>query len=387
MPRLLIAHQGTIPHYRIRFYELLESMRPPWWSFDVVYDAASSEYREALPEKQFAFPILPVRTSSFRLLGRSVSWQHFFARAARYDVLITDTHVSNLTYPLLTAYRLAGQKQILWGHPRNMNVSSLSSGQRVAQKGKQLWIRSADAFFAYTESGRSEVIAMGTAPERIHVLGNTIDIQTERSSFERLVPQREDIRRRLGVDGRKVLAAVGRLRADKRIPFLLQCFKALHARDRDWHLFVVGEGPDRDHVQHMREQLGADAITYFGALVGEADLGPVLTAADAYVLAGAVGLGPLQAFCYDLPAITFQVDTHGPEFEYLNSANSLVLSADASPDDFAVTVERLWPEICARRPNVFRSIAHLTLENMAARFIAGVDSVLKGAHHRSDDTL
>ncbi len=33
--RVLIAHQSTIPHYRVRFYQEVERLRPKWLAFPV----------------------------------------------------------------------------------------------------------------------------------------------------------------------------------------------------------------------------------------------------------------------------------------------------------------------------------------------------------------
>ena len=111
--RILIAHQGTIPHYRVRFYEVLEERRPRDWAFDVVYDTRSGAseaagHSGAGDHRAFRFPILDAPSSSLTLAGRRLQWQHCFLRARAYDAIITDTHLANLTYPALSLHRLGG---------------------------------------------------------------------------------------------------------------------------------------------------------------------------------------------------------------------------------------------------------------------------------------
>lgn len=54
-------------------------------------------------------------------------------------------------------------------------------------------------------------------------------------------------------------------------------------------------------------------------------LAPLYAASDVFTFPGDVGLGPLQALCYDLPVITLESPTHMPEIIYLNKSNSIIL--------------------------------------------------------------
>ena len=46
--KVLIAHQSTIPHYRVPFYEAVERLRPKWWEFSVIYDTAEARGKSFL---------------------------------------------------------------------------------------------------------------------------------------------------------------------------------------------------------------------------------------------------------------------------------------------------------------------------------------------------
>lgn len=381
--QVLIAHQGTIPHYRVRFYELLEARRPRGWEFRVVYDCAAAgrldgEHLEQLDWRRFRFPLLDARTRRIGVAGRRLFWQHFFRRARHFDVLITDTHLTNLTYPACALYRLAGQKQILWGHTRNMNVATLSGPQRLGQKVKTLWLRSSDAFFAYTEGSRREIVAAGMDPKKVFVLHNTIDTAGERAAFEALRPRRDALRRELGLEGRRVLISVGRLRRDKRIAFLMETFARLRAADPAWHLILVGDGPERPHAEEAARRLGPGAARVLGAVTRREELAPLYVASDLYILTGFVGLGPLQAFCYDLPGVIFDTGTHSPEIEYVNEANAVVLPGATTEAEAARRIPEILDRFSSpeRRAGIYESIRHLTLENMVERFIEGINSVI-----------
>ena len=384
IPQVLIAHQGTIPHYRVRFYELLEERRPRDWEFRVVYDCAAAgrlegENLDQLDWRRFRFPLLDARPRRFSLAGRRVFWQQFFRLARHFDVLITDTHLTNLTYPACTLYRFLGQKQILWGHTRNMNVVALSAPQRLAQKVKALWLRSSDAFFAYTEGSRREIVAAGMDPEKVFVLHNTIDTVGERAAFEELRPRRDAIRREMGLEGRRVLISVGRLRRDKRIAFLMETFARLYSADPSWHLILIGDGPERPFAEEAAQRLGPGAARVLGAVTRREELAPLYVASDLYILTGFVGLGPLQAFCYDLPGVFFDTGTHSPEIEYVTDANAVMLPGDTTEQEAARRIPEILEHFSRpeRRAAIYESICHLTLENMVDRFIDGINFVLR----------
>lgn len=380
--RVLIAHQSTIPHYRVRFYELLEQMRPPEWTFDVVYDTRESTnprvYIEAVDHTKFQFPILATRTRILSITGQRLIYQGFLHKALSYDLIITDTHLNNISYPLASLLQLAGKKRIFWGHFRDMNVEKMQLSKRVLEAAKHRLVRSASACFAYTAGTAEELIRRGYPTGRVTVLNNTIDTKAERSRFERRRGEREAIRAQWNLTDRKVLLFVGRLIPEKRIPFLMQLFAAAHRADPSYHLVVVGAGPMDSAVISAFQKMGKEAITYAGAVSDPEQLAPYYIAADAYILTGMVGLAPLQALCYNLPIIVFDELIHSPEVEYLNGKNSVMLPRNVSPGAFPdmlhQALERFPFEI---RDALYESIRHLTLENMATRFIEGVNSTLK----------
>jgi len=381
--RILIAHQGTIPHYRVRFYEVLEERRPRDWAFDVVYDTRSGALEAAGhsgggDHRAFRFPILDAPSSSLTLAGRRLQWQHCFLRARAYDAIITDTHLTNLTYPALSLHRLAGRKFILWGHPRDMNTPAAGMGKRATEAFKRWWVRRADHFLAYTEAGREELVAAGYPEARITVVNNTIDTIAERALHLAAAPRRDTVRAEMGLSGCRVILFVGRLRADKRIATMLDIFEALHQADPATRLLVVGGGEDSPLVEERARRIGGGAIMPLGAIADPARLAPLFAASDLYMISGSVGVGPLQAMCHDLPVLAFDLPTHGPEFAYLSPQNSAVLPGDLTAGAAAGQIPAVFDSFAApgARDAIYPSIARLTVEDMAERFIGGVNATL-----------
>ena len=111
MKKVLIAHQSTIPHYRIPFYNALEKVRPDTWSFKVVFDPSELEnkrfFKEQLDIKKIKFPILAVNTIAAKIAGKNINYQTFWKKAAEYDLIITEQALNNISYPLCHLHQLA----------------------------------------------------------------------------------------------------------------------------------------------------------------------------------------------------------------------------------------------------------------------------------------
>lgn len=384
MHRVLIAHQSTIPHYRVRFYELLEERRPRGWSFEVAYDTRETErptiYAEAVDHRTFKFPVLPARISSLRVAGKRVHWQHCWRAARKFDVVVTDTHFANLTYPVMALHQMTGRcARVLWGHPFDQNRTDDGWTSGIVRRLKLWNARAADAFFAYTPGHRGLLLKHGVAAERVTVLGNTVDTTRERELAARLAPRREEIRHELGLTGRRVLLYVGRLRPGKRVNDLIEAFACLAAAHPNQTLIIVGTGRAEERLQALADEHPRADIRFTGALTEPERLGQLFTAADLFVIPGEAGLAPVQAWCYGLPVIVCDDGTHGPEFEYCVPANSVVLPAGLPPIEFARRIDAESPRLMAAefRAGIPATVAHLTLEAMADHFIEGINGVLQ----------
>ena len=246
MNRILIAHQSTIPHYRVPFYAALERLRPDSWGFDVVFDLAELDnpqfYGEALDIDQFKFPLLPVRTYSALIGNKRVNYQTFWRSAVNYDLVIVENAVNNLAYPLCQIHQLRGTKYAYWGHGWDHGVVHPSLLKMLSEKAKLLFAKKADGFFAYTQGVKNYLVQQGLLSQRIFVVNNTIDIIDQRRLFRLWRDQRKAIRKQFYLQGKKTLLLVGRFTKNRRLDFLLEAFSILRHWDPSYHLLLVGSG-------------------------------------------------------------------------------------------------------------------------------------------------
>jgi glycosyltransferase involved in cell wall biosynthesis len=383
MKKVLIAHQSTIPHYRAPFYEAVNRLKPSWWDFGVIFDEDPERRRklfvEPIDPTRFGFKTIPTRTVFLELLGRRLVYQPFFRQARRYDLIVLEDALHNLTYPLVRFWRSRGAAVAYWGHGKDQSIDKVKGWKRISEKLKRRFARNSEGYFAYTNGVRDILASHGIDSSKIFVLNNTIDIVAERSSYEPMIEKRNELRRAAGLSDRRVLLHVGRLNKWKRLDFLGESVRSLRTENPEYHLVVIGGG-EQAFVDSLRQDLGEEGFTHCGVIVEKAPLAEWYALSDAYVHPGDVGLGVVQTLCYDLTPVVIDRPTHNTEYEYLDDNNSVIARADVSPAEYGLEIDRLcsnrelWEQYRAR---AWPSIKHLTIEGMARSFVNGVSEILR----------
>jgi glycosyltransferase involved in cell wall biosynthesis len=128
---------------------------------------------------------------------------------------------------------------------------------------------------------RNSMIARGASPERVRVFANTIDVEGFGQRADLLVENRQELRRQLGVDpGDLVVLSVARLAPEKGLDTLIRAIAAVD--DQHLVLALVGDGPEREKLARLAEELGVRAV-----FVGDAAwerIVEVYVAADVFAL-------------------------------------------------------------------------------------------------------
>lgn len=373
LKKVLIIQPG-IRHYRVPFYNTLERARPDWWNFSVTFDASKSAQKrhlfDAINENSLRFHTHKVR--QLVLLGR-IEYQTAWMVGINADLIIATHATKNIVYLTSMLHKLHGTKFAWWGHGRDHSIVNAKGIKAITEWIKSKSAKCADGYFAYTHGVRNEMIATGLDPDRVFALQNTIDIDEQRRTFEEVKQHRYEIRSQFGINSGYVLLFVGRFTTNKRIAFLLDAFKLLRERRSDVHLFLVGGGGEQYDLESI------PGVKWFGSIEDHKKLAPIYVASDLFAFPGAVGLGPLQAMCYDLPVITIDSAVHMPEVEYLTSMNSIMLPRDTDSDGFANALHTLLnntDQLDSLRTSTWDSIRHLTIDNMTQNFVRGVNTIL-----------
>lgn len=379
-PFVVIAQQSALPHYRIPFFRELANRCGDAYDFGVVFDPRQRErgvgFVEPVDPDQFGFRVLPTETSVVKVGSRRLIWQNIRSYVKDATLLITDSHLLNVSYPVNVLSRPAGCKWAVWGHVQNRNLGDAQSRKPLAKLAaclKQRYVSNADGILAYTPGEAQRARELGIKESKVHVVHNAVDTAEFRRLSEQFRGDRQELRARFGLGaGDRLFLAVGRLNAERRIDFLVKAFRLLEKQRPTLKLVVIGDGPARPETVGLPGN-----VKFVGAISDVRAVAEYYTAADALIAPGMVGLGVLPPLAFELPVMWFDLDYHSPEVEYLGTGNSIRVPEATTVLEFADYLAT-WENAAVTRWNPYRyeSIRHLTTENMAAAFNEAVIKIL-----------
>ena len=163
------------------------------------------------------------------------------------------------------------------------------------------------ALIAVSPQVRDDLVALHVAPPGRFVvirLGIELDVRVAGSQDGRL-----ESRRYLGIPGdRFAVGWIGRMTAVKRTDDVLIAFKRLRDGGVDACLCMVGDGPDRAHLERRAHELGIVKDTLF--LGYQEDVAPFYAAFDALVLPSSnegTPVSAIEALAAERPVVATRV--------------------------------------------------------------------------------
>jgi glycosyltransferase involved in cell wall biosynthesis len=202
------------------------------------------------------------------------------------------------------------------------------------------------------------------APEKIEVVHHGFDLaRLDPANVDRMA-----VRQALGLDGKLVLGAIGRLYPLKNYAALVEAFAATVAKAPDARLAIVGDGDSGQLVASAKALGIADRVLVLGR---RADVPELLAAFDAFVhpaVAESFGMVIVEAMAMAKPVLSTPV---GIAPEVIESGSNGLLTLGAGCDALAAGLRELlavrprWQEI----GTAARSAVELfTATRMAARY-------------------
>ncbi|HKP17781.1 MAG TPA: glycosyltransferase family 4 protein [Gaiellaceae bacterium] len=368
MTRVAVIHHGFVPHYRVRFYELLN--RVGEIEYVVVHGPPPPGLGSVAADGPFAFPNIAVRHHELRLPRRTAIYQSL-APVLRegFDAVVLGTHLLFLSNHLAFAhFKARGRPVLYWGHGRELAEPGLKS--RLA--------RLADGYLAYTEGGAAWLARQGVPAEQITVVRNTLDMDEQIELHARL-EHLDDLalRRELGLrPDTTVLLFLGRMYPAKGVPQLVEAFRRLRSRGAAVELALIGGGPSLADVRAAAD--GVPGVHVTGELRDQERIARWLRAAAAVVIPGSVGLGVNHALAHGTPVITRAGARHAPEIEYVETGvNGLVVQGGL--EDFVSALAAFVESPAEQRhlaAGALASRAALGLAPMVEAFDRGVRAAL-----------
>ncbi|MCL4472134.1 MAG: glycosyltransferase family 4 protein [Sulfuricella sp.] len=372
--------QRRLTHYRV---PLFAALREVLAGRDIQLELLVGQGTPAEEKKHDAGELPWARTIPTRYLadGR-LCWQPLRRHLNGVDLLIV-TQENKLIQNHLLLLAPRRFKLAFWGHGANLQSDNPHG---FKERFKRWTTNRVDWWFAYTQMSADLVTTAGFPDSRVTVLNNAVDTSELCRQRQSVTPEETHaLRESLGFGAGPVGVFVGSLYADKRLDFLFSAAEAIRREVPDFHVLIVGEGPESDKVQAWCA--GHPWARWVGARFGREKMAYV-SVAQMMLNPGLVGLGILDAFVCGVPMLTTDCGIHSPEIAYLENGINGVMTADDLNAYVGVSVHLLRDaqSLDTLRAGCVASAQEYTVENMARRFAGGVVSCLEAPRYKRRDT-
>lgn len=373
----VVIVQNTVRQYRARFYvDLHRRLAQDGIDLRVVY-SDPNPWEAAKRDCVDVNGNVGIKVRARWLVGDHLVYQQAWRHVQDARLVIVE-HASRylLTHALLASRVMSSRKVAIFGHGIH------NTGTRVGKFLRQRMLRLPDWWFAYTARTMRFLLAQGVPADIVTDVQNAIDTDSLARAAGRIeAGEITALRGALGIatDARVGLFC-GSLYSHKHLPMLIASAALIRARLPEFHLVIVGDGPDRNLVE--KAAASHPWIHYVGPRFNDARA-PYFRLADLLLNPGLVGLGILDAFAVGLPVITADIPIHCPEIEYLEDGHNGIVTPD-DPVLYAEAVVRTLGErdlLGRLREGASRSGRRYTLGNMVENFAGGVKACLE--HKRS----
>ncbi len=370
MKRVVIA-QRRLTHYREPLFDTLrERLRERGVELDLLVGRGTPQEEK---KQDVGYLSWAKTIPTHYLAGGRLCWQPLKIHLEEGDLLIV-TQENKLLQNHLLMLKPRRFKLAFWGHGANLQSGNPGG---FKERFKRWTTNRVDWWFAYTQISADLVKAAEFPDERITVLNNAVDT-AEMQRQQQSVTQEETqaLRATLGFGARPVGAYVGSLYADKRLDFVFDAAEAIRSVVPDFHLLIVGEGPERDKVQAWCA--ARPWARWVGARFDREKMA-YLSVAQVMLNPGLVGLGILDAFVCGVPMLTTDCDLHSPEIAYLENGVNGLMTADDLNAYVGACVRLLREEgaLAVLRAGCAAAALEYTVENMAQRFSDGIERCLQ----------
>lgn len=240
------------------------------------------------------------------------------------------------TWLMALAGRMMGKKVMFWAH------GWLKPEHPAKRLVRNTYFGLANRVLVYGERARELATRSGFRSEKVATIYNSLDWHKSREARAAVqaIPITE-LRRSLGlpVEG-KILICTARLTAICQFDLLLEAVAKLKAQGEDFHVALVGEGPEREKLERQAKTLGI-GVTFFGAIYDEITLAEIYRASDLTVSPGKIGLTAIHSLTYGVPAITHgDLDEQMPEVEAIEHGVTGAFFIRNDSDSLAATISQ-----------------------------------------------
>lgn len=203
----------------------------------------------------------------------------------------------------------------------------------------------ADALRVVSFGIKEKIVRAGIDSEKIYVIPTPVDLK----KFEHQNPNKLDEIKK-SVDNKKIILYVGRLAREKNLKMLIDVFKIVYDDFRDSVLLIVGEGIERENLEHQVLELNLKNKVIFQGSVDSDELADYYHASVVFVLSSdSESFGKVLVEAGASTLVSVSTKTTGAK-EIIKDKETGFLVKINDKKDFAKKILYLLqnPEICAK---------------------------------------
>jgi glycosyltransferase involved in cell wall biosynthesis len=292
----------------------------------------------------------PPRTQHVRNIYFSIPFSQVFfywqtglisiLQRQEFDLCICGFEPYNLSGWIATIVcKLKNRPIILW---TNLNKH---------EKGLKKWINILrlsffDAFFLYGNFGNNLIknYSIGTKPT--YVLNNSLDYENQQKIAETISLNKcNDMRAALKIStDARIIIHIGRLLKTKRLEQLIEATGIL-LRDKDTHTIIIGDGPERSHIQKYIHSGGLnEQVHLIGDIYDEVQLAHYISMADIAVFPGNGGLAIIHCLTYGTPVVVHDnnLGSQTPEAEAIVEGQTGAIYQENNIPQMVQAIQRIF---------------------------------------------
>ncbi|MDY7108280.1 MAG: glycosyltransferase [Planctomycetota bacterium] len=334
-PRVAVVYH-FFPHYREPIMrELLASDRYEFIAVGDRKDPTGEDIKAwaDCPDERFVY-------APFRALRYPLGLQRGLLRLALRRDLHGIVYLGNAFWPCTwlssLLARLTGKRVLFWTHGWTRRDRGL------VRLVRRTFYRLGHGLLLYGHLAKMIGLEEGFAPERLHVVYNSLDYDRQKAVRQSI--SAEDIRRRREAlfpgSSRPMVICTTRLTAVRRLDLLLEAMRRLSDDGHELDLLLVGDGPERPRLEERARREGL-SVHFFGACYDEQIIAELVMSANVSVAPGKVGLTAMHSLVFGTPVITHgDVYQQMPEWEAVIPGRSGDLFRRDDVADLAEVIRR-----------------------------------------------
>lgn len=262
----MTSNKGGMETFIVNIYNKLDKSR--FKSYFIAYDKRIA-YEDYLKESGAIVIHFPSRYEN--PIGFCAALRQFFKRG-KIDMIWAHKNTLSSCESLMIAKLYHVPIRIIHGH------SSDNMGNRLTaflHRVNRVYIRHLTTNqFACSELASKYFYGKNKAK----IIRNALDL--ERFKYNPEI--RDNIRKTLGLSGKRVIGHVGRFGAEKNHSKLIRVFERIHAKDRDTALVLCGDGEERENIVGLIDKNNLECSVYLAGNVDNVD--EILQGIDVFVM-------------------------------------------------------------------------------------------------------